>query len=135
MLQKWRCDQHIKLFVFNNGWTEATKRFLSKTNHGDLNLLIDAHFDSSIGTLAEAATFQKILDEIKQNPEDLLFLTEWPNQVRAAKSLNIIAVLVMTRQNRNIDNLDEADKTLDRICSLQELKFEWSSKLIHSGKL
>lgn len=33
-IQKWRCDQEIKLFVFSNGWAEATKRFMSQTNHG-----------------------------------------------------------------------------------------------------
>ena len=122
-LQKWRCDLQIRLFVFSNGWTEATRRFLTKTNHGDLNLLIDAHFDSSIGPLGEAATFQKMLDEIKQKPEDVLFLTKWPEEARAAKSLGITSVLVLTHR-RNIDNLDEADKAMDRIRTFNELDFE-----------
>ena len=122
-IQKWRCDQQIRLFAIGNCSAVGTRYFLAKTNHGDLNLLIDAHFDNSIGSPTETATFQKLLTEMKQQPEDVLFLTKSPEEARAAKSVGIAVVLVVTHR-RNAEKLDEADKTMERIRSLNELQFE-----------
>lgn len=34
-IQKWRCDLGVKLYILSNGWTDATKKFMSKTSHGE----------------------------------------------------------------------------------------------------
>lgn len=33
-IRHWAVDDAIKLYIFSNGWKEATKRYLQKTNHG-----------------------------------------------------------------------------------------------------
>lgn len=122
-IQKWRCDQNIKLFVFSNGWAEATKRFLSKTNHGDLNLLIDEHFDTSLGQLSDPETFKKVLSKIKEKPEDVVFLTKSADEARASAKVNLTTVLVLTHR-RNIEKLDSDGKKMPRVRSFNELEFE-----------
>lgn len=122
-IQKWRCDMQILLYVFSNGWAEANKRFLAKTNHGDLNLLISGHYDTTMGPSNEPDTFKRLLGAIKQKAEDVLFLTKAPAEAHAATAAGISCVLVMTHQ-RNIDKLDEADKEAPRIRSFNELEFE-----------
>ncbi|KAH9419036.1 Enolase-phosphatase E1 [Dermatophagoides pteronyssinus] len=122
-IQKWRCDQDIKLYVFSNGWAEATRRFLMKTNHGDLNLLIDGYFDTSLGQLTDAETFRRVLDRINEQPENVIFLTKSSIEGRAAESIGMTVVLVLTHR-RNIERLDEEGRRMPRVRSFNELEFE-----------
>lgn len=122
-IQKWRCDQEIKLYVLSNGWAEASKRFLTKTNHGDLNLLIDGYFDSSLGPLNEPATFETLLNRIQEKPENVILLTKSSEQGQAAQQLGLTVVLVLTHR-RNIEKLDEKGRQMPRVRSFNELEFE-----------
>lgn len=122
-IQKWRCDQDIKLYVFSNGWAEATRRFLTKTNHGDLNLLIDDYFDTSLGQLSDANTFTKVLNKINEKSENVVFLTKSPDEGRAAQSIGLTVVLVLTHR-RNIERLDEEARRMPRVRSFNEIEFE-----------
>ncbi|KAH7643293.1 enolase-phosphatase e1-like protein [Dermatophagoides farinae] len=122
-IQKWRCDQDIKLYVFSNGWSEATRRFMMKTNHGDLNLLIDGYFDTSLGQLNDPDTFRKMLQRINEKPENVMFLTKSPEEGRAAESIGLTVVLVLTHR-RNIERLDDDGRRMARVRSFNELEFE-----------
>jgi enolase-phosphatase E1 len=122
-IKKWKCDLHIKLYVVSNGWVDATKKFMSNTNHGDLNLLIDNHFDTSLGPLTDKESYQKILAKIGEQPEDVIFLTKSPEEAKAAKEVGITPILVLTHR-RNIQKLDESDKQMTIIRSFNELEFE-----------
>ena len=121
-IQKWRCDQDIKLFVFSNGWAEATKRFLSRTNHGDMNLLIEDHFDTTLGPLTTQATFVKVSEKVQLPAQDLLFLTKSADEACAAQNAGLIVVLVLTHR-RNIEKLDGEARRIPRVRSFNELEF------------
>ena len=121
-LRKWRHGDKVRLFVVSNGWSEATKRFLMRTNHGDLNALIEDHFDTELGELTEPATFQKALDVIKEPPESVLFLTKSASEARAALNAGLSAILVMTHR-RNIEKLDEDGKKIPRVRSFNDIEF------------
>lgn len=122
-IQKWRCAQEIQLFVLSNGWSEATRRFLSKTNHGDLNLVIDDHFDSAVGPLNESDTFRRVLQKIGHSAEHVVYLTKSQEQGKAASELGITVVLVLTHR-KNIEKLDREGKKMPRVRSFNELEFE-----------
>lgn len=127
-IKRWRCDFGIKLYVFSNGWTEATKRFMAKTSHGDLNLLIDDHFDNTQGPLTNPATFQKILQTIEMEPSRVLFLTKSVEEGKAAKRAGLKVVLVMTHR-RTIARLSDKDlDTWQIIRTFNELSFEKDKK-------
>lgn len=124
-IQKWRCDMQIRLFAVSKGCTEATKRFLTATNHGDLNLLIESHFGADMGPLTEKGTFEKILASIKQPPEDVLFLTKFLDEYVTAKSANMVAVQLVCR--RQAEEVKDTNVPVIRVRSLNELQFEWSA--------
>ncbi|KAI2810444.1 hypothetical protein RDWZM_002579 [Blomia tropicalis] len=121
-LQHWRSDQGIKLFVVSNGWSEATKRFLQKTSHGDMNLLIENHFDTRIGKLNEPDTYRKILEKIKEEANEVLFLTKDGSEGNAALNAGLNVVLVLTHR-RNIEKLNEDEKKIPRVRSFNEIDF------------
>lgn len=122
-IAKWHGELNIKLYVFSHGWAEATKRFLAKTNHGDLNMLIERHFDTSVGSLDEPSTFSKILGEIGENASDVCLLTKDPAEAKAAVAVGMTAILVMTHR-RNIEKLDSVAKKMPRVRSFNEIEFE-----------
>ncbi|OTF73016.1 enolase-phosphatase E-1-like protein [Euroglyphus maynei] len=95
-VQRWKNNKAIKLYILSNGWSEASKRFMSKTSHGDLNLVIDDHFDTSIGTLLNPETFTKVAATIGQRPADVVFLTKSAEQGKAAKQAGMNVILVLT---------------------------------------
>jgi len=119
-LKKWSTELHIKLYVLSNGWSEATKRFMAMTNHGDLSVLIEDYFDTELGELNEPATYTKALAVIKEPAESVLFLTKNAGEARAAMTAGLNAILVLTHR-RNIEKLDEEGKKIPRIRSFNEL--------------
>lgn len=121
-IKKWAIEDDIKLYVYSNGWSEATRLFMSKTNHGDLSVVINDFFDTSIGSLTSTESYQKILEKIGFQPEDVLFLTKNGPEARAAASTGINAVLVLTHR-KDIERLDEQDRGFPRIRSFMELEF------------
>lgn len=113
----------IRLFAVSKCCPEATKRFLTATNHGDLNLLIEGHFGTDAGPLTEKGTFEKILTSIKQLPEDVLFLTKSREEYMTAKSAKLTAVQLMYR--RQAEKVEDDNVPVVRVRTLNELQFEW----------
>lgn len=112
----------IRLFAVSKGCPEVTKRFLTATNHGDLNLLIEGHFGADAGPLTQKGTFEKILTSIKQLPEDVLFLTKYREEYLTAKSANLVAVQLMYR--RQAEKVEDDNVSVVRVRTLNELQFE-----------
>ena len=98
-IQKWHLTLNIKLFIMSNGWAEATKRFMQKTSHGDLAMLIEDQFDTSLGSLTNAETFKKMIAKVKEDPKDVVFLTKSPEEGKAAKSAGLNVILVLTHSS------------------------------------
>lgn len=97
-ITRWSTHNNIRLFILSNGWADATKKFMSKTTHGDLSLLVEGHFDSTDGSLTEAQTYSKVLEKMKLPAEDAVFLTKNPLEGRAAKEAGLQVVLVLTHR-------------------------------------
>lgn len=89
----------IKFYVFSNTWIEAQKALLRNTNHGDLTNLISAHFDNEFGLLTEADSWRRLCYEIRESPQDVLFLTKSPQEGRAAADAGLSVVLVLTHRH------------------------------------
>nr|XP_027200698.1 uncharacterized protein LOC113794764 [Dermatophagoides pteronyssinus] len=122
-MQKWKNSQNIRLYVLSNGWKEASKKFMSDTSHGDLNLIIDQHFDNSMGSLENPETFVKVADAIQEKPsDDLLFLTKSPLEGKAAQMAGFNVVLVLTR-TRSVDEAMEICQDIPIARSFTDIEF------------
>lgn len=122
-MKKWRCDYEIPLFVLSHGWTEANRVFLSRTNQGDMSLLIDDYFDSSLGMLTDSNTYQLVLNKIKQKPNDVLFLTKSLPAFKAAKSIGIHPVLVITYRNMMETLSPDERESMSIVHTMNEIEF------------
>jgi enolase-phosphatase E1 len=120
-VRKWK-DMDIKIYVVSNTWVEGTKKFLSKTSMGDLNLMIDGHYDYSVGSPTAAETYTKLIGKIGQTAGDVLFLTKYPPRAKAAKDAGLKIVLVLSHR-WEITKLTEEEKAYPRIRSMNELEF------------
>ena len=121
-IKKWK-EEQIKIFVLSNGWVEATKKFLSKTNHGDLGILLDGHYDSKTeGSLTDKETYTKLVGKLQLTPADVLFLTKAADQAKAAKDAGLSILLVLTHR-KNIEKLSEEEKQMPRVRSFNEIEF------------
>ena len=99
----------IKFYVFSNTWVEAQKALLRNTNHGDLTNLISAHFDNEFGLLTEADSWRRLCYEIRESPNDVLFLTKSPQEGRAAADAGLAVVLVLTHRH-NVKAITAEDR-------------------------
>lgn len=120
-IQKWRLTQGIQLFVLSNGWNLATNKFLEKTTQGNLALLIQDYFDTELGPLNIATTFQKVLDKIKLQPQDIVFLTKSPEEARAAKEVGINPILVLTHK-KDVEAVQKGD--IPHVRTFNEIEFD-----------
>ncbi|KAH7645625.1 enolase-phosphatase E1 [Dermatophagoides farinae] len=123
-MKKWRCDYNIPLYVYSQGWAEANRVFMSRTNNGDMSLLIDDYFDTSIGMPTDPATFRKILEQIHQSPSDVVYLTKSSAAAKCAKNVGIFSVLVLTHKKMQDMISEDEKKELIIIRTMNEIEFE-----------
>ena len=121
-IQKWHLDLKVKLFIMSNGWAEATKRFMSKTSHGDLAMLIEDQFDTSLGSLTKPETYKKLIGKIKEDPKEVVFLTKSPEEGKAAKTAGLNVVLVLTHSDA-VDAAQEMCKDIPIARSFTQIEF------------
>lgn len=65
---------------------------------GDLNLLLEDHFDSSLGPLTESPTYKKVIEKLALPPSDVAFLTKSPEEGKAARDAGLNVILVLTHR-------------------------------------
>lgn len=121
-IQKWKTELQLKLYILSNGWTEATKKFMSKTSHGDLGALIDGHFDTSLGPLKETGTYRKLIESIKEDPKEITFLTKSAAEGKAAKEAGLNVILVLTHTS-TVEAVSQSCKDIPIARSFTQVEF------------
>ncbi|MDM7274042.1 acireductone synthase [Sulfurihydrogenibium azorense] len=82
-LKHWY-ENAVKLYVYSSGSVKAQKLLFSNTNFGDLNYLFSGYFDTNIGNKKEPISYTKITQSIGLNPDEILFLSDNPDEIMAA---------------------------------------------------
>lgn len=97
---------------------------MSRTNQGDMDLLIDDYFDTTYGPLDKADTYNKILSQIGQDPNNVVFFTKTIAAAQASSQTGIFPILVFTHKESE-KQLSESDKsTMPTVRTLNEVEFE-----------
>ena len=122
-MKRWRCDYDIKLFVTSHGWAEANKIFLQRTNQGDMTLLIDGYYDTSVGDWTKAESHQKVLEGIGLSGAQVVLFTKSGGMAKAAAQNGIIPILVMTHK-KMYDALGPEERQYAIIRTMNEVEFE-----------
>jgi len=90
----WR-EKNIPMYIYSSGSVEAQKLFFSYTNYGNILDWFKGHFDTrNAGNKKEKSSYEKIAEKIKLKPEDILFLSDNIDEIRAAAEAGFQVVKV-----------------------------------------
>ncbi|MFE3054672.1 acireductone synthase [Nocardia sp. NPDC059239] len=84
VLRAWR-DAGLELYIYSSGSVRNQKDWFAFARGGDLSPLISGHFDlSTAGPKREASSYEKIASAIGVPADQILFLSDHPDEVDAA---------------------------------------------------
>ena len=98
-LKEWH-DKGIPIYVYSSGSVKAQRLLFGHTQYGDLNYLFSGHFDTKIGNKKESDSYRKIAGEIGLEPEEILFLSDSPEEIRASAEAGM-KVIRFAREGEN----------------------------------
>ncbi|HIE58954.1 MAG TPA: acireductone synthase [Hydrogenothermaceae bacterium] len=92
-LKEWK--EKYPIYVYSSGSVQAQKLFFSHTNYGNILDWFSGHFDTKIGNKKESESYRKIAKEIGLNPEEILFLSDNPDEIIASTSAKMKAIRIV----------------------------------------
>lgn len=84
-LRQWQKDG-VALYIYSSGSIPAQKLLFGHTEFGDLTSLFSGHFDTRTGSKREADSYRRISREIGVPENEILFLSDSPEELDAAGS-------------------------------------------------
>ena len=87
-IKEWK-QKGYKLYIYSSGSVQAQKLFFSHTQYGDLTGYFDGYFDTKTGNKKEKQSYLKIAKKIGLKPEQILFLSDNPDEITAAAKAGI----------------------------------------------
>jgi enolase-phosphatase E1 len=92
-LRRWHASG-TKLYVFSSGSVPAQKLLFGHSDAGDLTPLFSGYFDTTTGPKREAGSYRAIAAAIGLAPADILFLSDTPAEIAAARAAGMEALLI-----------------------------------------
>lgn len=88
LLECWH-SQGRKLFVYSSGSEEAQKLIFGYSDKGDMKSLFSGFFDTRVGAKVDSASYEAIAKAVGVAPGNILFLSDLPAEITAAKSAGL----------------------------------------------
>ncbi len=79
--------------IYSSGSTLAQKLLFAHTTAGDLTPLLGAYFDTGVGAKRDAASYARIVGELGCDPAAVLFVSDTPAELDAARTAGLQTVL------------------------------------------
>ncbi|KAI9144979.1 enolase-phosphatase E1-like protein [Paraphysoderma sedebokerense] len=83
--EKWT-ESHIPIYIYSSGSVSAQKLLFGYTKHGDLCKYFKGHFDTTIGSKLQPASYIDIAKKVGKEPKEILFLSDNVKELQAAKT-------------------------------------------------
>ncbi|KAJ3157734.1 Enolase-phosphatase E1 [Geranomyces variabilis] len=83
-LNKWTKAHGLPVYIYSSGSVEAQKLLFGWSVNGNMLDLFRGHFDTSIGLKVEADSYRKIVKEVAQKAENVLFVSDNVREIEAA---------------------------------------------------
>lgn len=90
-LQRYR-DAGVRLYIYSSGSAAAQKLLFGHTVAGDLLPLFSGFYDTTIGGKREAGSYERILSEIGDAPNEVVFFSDNEAELDAASEAGIVTV-------------------------------------------
>ncbi|XP_066142475.1 enolase-phosphatase E1-like isoform X2 [Euwallacea fornicatus] len=114
-----------KVAIYSSGSADSQKHVFAKSTEGDLSRHISNYFDQAVGPKTESGSYKKIVEELGVKPEEVLFISDLLEEVKAAKTAGLSVAVIIREGNAT---LPEDSKDYPVISSFKEITFENSSK-------
>lgn len=111
--EQWKA-MGLKIGIYSSGSVHAQKLLFGYSEFGDLTPNFSAHFDTVIGGKKEMAAYQNIISALKLSPSEILFVSDVPDELVAAKEAGL-NVLHSLRPGIQPDSRFEAVKSFDDV--------------------
>ena len=83
LLKEWHKDG-IKLYVYSSGSVYAQKLLFGYSDFGDMTILFEGYFDTTVGHKQERQSYLNIIKELQLPAENILFLSDIEQELNAA---------------------------------------------------
>ena len=87
-IQAWN-DAGCDVRIFSSGSIAAQKLFFGHTIAGNILHLFQGHYDTTTGPKKEAASYQAIATDFDLPPPQILFLSDVPDELEAARAAGL----------------------------------------------
>jgi enolase-phosphatase E1 len=92
-LRRWTAAG-LKVHIYSSGSIAAQKLIFGHSIAGDLTPLLTSYFDTTTGPKRDSDSYTKIIDALDLAPSDLLFVSDMPAEVDAAREAGLQALLI-----------------------------------------
>lgn len=89
--------------------------------YGDLLNFISGHFDTNAGHKQESQSYKNIVQQTNVNAEDILFLSDIPNEVIAAREAGM-RVIILDRPNNPTELTEDIRKQFKIVKTFDEIE-------------
>lgn len=97
-LARWKAAGII-VAIYSSGSVRAQQLLFRSTPLGDVTSLIDAYFDTTVGAKRDPDSYRRIADDLGRTPERVLFISDVPAELAAAREAGWAAVLCVRPGN------------------------------------
>lgn len=84
--KKWKAAG-LGLGIYSSGSVDAQKQIFGYSEAGDLTEYLSHYFDTRVGAKKEKASYERIAAELGLSPEAILFLSDVPAELDAAREV------------------------------------------------
>jgi enolase-phosphatase E1 len=114
--RRWK-DAGRTIAIFSSGSVLAQRLIFKYSEYGDLTQLIDAYFDTNTGSKLDTGSYRKIAGELSADAADILFVSDIPAELDAARTAGMQSVLCVREGSAEITE-DHSHKTIQNFDSL-----------------
>jgi enolase-phosphatase E1 len=97
-LRRWH-ESGVAVAIYSSGSVLAQQVLFRSTPFGDLTPQIDAYFDTGVGAKRDPESYRRIAEALGRAPERLLFISDVPAELEAARGAGCTAVLCIRPGN------------------------------------
>ncbi|MFP4154184.1 MAG: acireductone synthase [Halothiobacillaceae bacterium] len=90
-LRRWK-DAGLDLYVYSSGSVQAQQLLFGHSEAGDLTELFSGYFDTRVGAKRAVDSYRRIAEQIGLPPEQILFLSDIPDELAAAHAAGMQVV-------------------------------------------
>jgi enolase-phosphatase E1 len=91
-LERWG-GAGIEIAIYSSGSALAQRLLFGRSTAGDLTPLIAQYFDTGVGAKRERASYQRIADAMGHSPHEMLFVSDVPEELDAARAASMRVAL------------------------------------------